>query len=125
MAERAEATAKGQREMRTPLKPADSADPVQTVNMPSKERKGIVCHHCAKPGHLATVCRFKDKVCHNCKKRGHEPAGTRRQNVHHVGEDASPEDSDYSAIDFVVDSVGTGERGDRNAPITVSMVMDG
>ena len=42
-----------------------------------------------------------------------------------MGEDASPEDPDYSAIDFIVDSVGTGERGERDAPITVRMVVDG
>ena len=141
LAESAEAAAKGQKEMRSPLKPADSPDPVQTV-MTGKEAKAIVCHRCANPGHLATVCRFKDKVCHNCKKRGHiaracrsktqpQPHRTRtprarRRNVHHVGEeDPSSEDSDYSAIDFVVDAVGTGERGERDAPITVCMAVDG
>ena len=31
----------------------------------------VTCHRCGKPGHLATVCRFRDSVCHKCKKKGH------------------------------------------------------
>ena len=31
----------------------------------------VTCRHCGKPGHLATVCRFRDSVCHKCKKKGH------------------------------------------------------
>ena len=31
----------------------------------------VTCHCCGKPGHLATVCRFRDSVYHKCKKKGH------------------------------------------------------
>ena len=34
-------------------------------------RVQVTCHRCGKPGHLATVCRFRDSVCHKCKKKGH------------------------------------------------------
>ena len=30
----------------------------------------VICHRCGKPGHLATVCRFRDSVCHKCKMKG-------------------------------------------------------
>ena len=29
------------------------------------------CHHCGKPGHKATSCRFKEATCHFCGKVGH------------------------------------------------------
>ena len=90
--------------MRTPLTPPTKAVAVQKVtrsktDVPDRETKGIVCHRCAKPGHLANICHFKDKVCHNCKKRGHiarackSPAKhqrgprTKRKGVHQVGEE--------------------------------------
>ena len=104
LAESAEAAAKGQKEMRTPIKPTDSAGPVKNIET-RPEAKGIVCHRCTKSGHLATVCQFKVKVCHNCKKRGliaracwreakpksHRAPGTiRRRSVHHVKEVSLP-----------------------------------
>ena len=78
LAESAEAAARGQEEMRTPLKPW-KAEPVHHVPSradASKESKSIVCHRCAKPGHLATECRMKDKICHKCKSEviSHEHA---------------------------------------------------
>ena len=69
LAASAEASAKGQKEMKTPSKSVDQADLIQTIKA-GKETKDIVCHHYARPGHSGTVCQFKDKVCHNCKKRG-------------------------------------------------------
>ena len=42
-----------------------------------------------------------------------------------VGDDPSSEDSDGSTLNFVVDTVGSGERGERDAPITVCMTLDG
>ena len=84
LAESAEAAANGQKEMRTPFQTGKAEpQPVQGVaakmNVTGQEAKGIVCHRCAKPGHLATVCRFKDKICHNCKKRGHIAKACRSQ----------------------------------------------
>ena len=95
---------KGQQEMRTPSKPTDSADPVQNAGT-SPSVKGIVCHRCARPGHLPTVCCLKDKVCHKAISRertgakSHRAPGTRRRNVHHVEEPVSSDDSNYSVID--------------------------
>ena len=65
------------------------------------------------------ACRSK------AKPQSHRAPGTRRRNVHHVEEPVSSEDSDYSVIDSVVDAVGNSERGERDAPITVSMTVDG
>ena len=60
LAESAEAAAKGQKEMRTPFKPADAALPVQVVKAGKNNASDIVCHRCAKPGHwpvgLRTQC---------------------------------------------------------------------
>ena len=30
----------------------------------------MIHHHCGKPGHLVTVCRFRDSVCHKCTNFG-------------------------------------------------------
>ena len=145
LAESAEAAARGQKEMRTPFQAAKAeSQPVQKVtaktDATNKEAKGIVCHRCAKPGHLATVCRFKDKICHNCKKRGHiakacksrakpqHTPRTMRKGVHTVEEEQSTEDSEDSYISCItasVDSVGMRERGERDAPITVCITLDG
>ena len=67
-------------------------------------------------------------MCHNCKE-GHiaractqTPLAPKQKDVNAVGEDPTSEDSDNQAIDFVVKSVGTGE---RDAPITVCMTLHG
>ena len=143
LAESAEAAARGQKEMRAPFQPAKT-EPTHRVTSKSdatdKESKGVVCHRCGKPGHLATVCRFKDKICHNCKKRGHiakacrsqakpqRAPRTKRRSVHQVGEEPSTDESEDSEISFVtasVDSVAAGERGERDAPITACIMLDG
>jgi hypothetical protein len=67
LAESAEAAARGQKEMRTPAKTEPEHRVASKSEGTDKESKGMVCHRCGKPGHLATVCRFKDKICHNCK----------------------------------------------------------
>ena len=129
LAESAEAAARGQKEMRTPFQPAKT-EPIHRATSKSeatdKESKGIVCHRCGKPGHLATVCRFKDKICHNCKKRGHiakvcrsqakpqRAPRTKRRSVHQVGEEPSTGDSEDSEISFVTANVDSGgSRGER------------
>ena len=53
---------------------------------------------------------------------------TKRRSVHQVGEEPSKGDSEDSEISFVtasVDSVAAGERGERDAPITVCITLDG
>ncbi len=37
----------------------------------SKQQTKIIRHSCGSPGHIATLCRFKETICHSCGKKGH------------------------------------------------------
>ena len=38
---------------------------------PQGGRTGRTCYHCAKTGHFAHDCPYRDMVCHKCGKKGH------------------------------------------------------
>ena len=86
VAQGAETADKNLLEMKAPPQELDStsssqpsvrvkSEPIQKINAKKKSstaregvQGGVTCHHCGRPGHLATTCRFKDQVCHRCKK---------------------------------------------------------
>ena len=66
-----ESTAKYVKELTS--QPADSSNGSEssihkvTASLP----QGRCCYRCGKPGHYATICKFKDAKCHKCGKVGH------------------------------------------------------
>ena len=81
IAQGSEAADRNLREMKAPKQELDynsrgitvKPEPVHKVfgKKPSTKDMGVTCHRCGTPGHLATVCRFRDQTCHKCGKRGH------------------------------------------------------
>ena len=80
IAQGSEAADRNLREMKAPKQKMDSnsrgitvkPEPVHKVcgKKPSTKDMGVTCHHCGTPGHLATLCRFRDRTCHKCGKEG-------------------------------------------------------
>ena len=81
VAEGAKTADKNLQEMKAPPQELDStsssqasvkvkSEPIQKINAKKSGTAregvlgGVTCHRCGCPGHLATMCRFKDQVCH-------------------------------------------------------------
>ena len=101
----------------------------------------MTCHRCGKPGHLATVCRFRDSVCHQCKRRGHvakvcrskaqaQPTPQGRPRTRRTATNSQPvrqvdEESDTDSDDFMQPIMTVKQRQDgRTPPIKVHVEVD-
>ena len=82
LAQGSETAAKSVKEMNAPSLKLDStnsskvtvkSEPVHRVagKKPHTREGGMTCHCCGTPGHLATVCKFRESVCHKFKKKWH------------------------------------------------------
>ncbi|XP_036002862.1 uncharacterized protein K02A2.6-like [Fundulus heteroclitus] len=88
-----------------------------TVHHVTKEKKGkqqksVECYRCGGP-HLASDCGFKDSVCHNCQKRGHvakvcrgknkkktDWGGKQNMSTHHLQEEEEPQEEEESSYNM-------------------------
>ena len=150
LAQGSETAAKNVKEMNAPSLELDStnspkvtvkSEPVHRLagKKPRTREGGVTCHRCGNPGHLATVCKFRESVCHKCKKKGHlarvcrskstpQPPfrGTKpkRPNSHFVQQ--VDEESDIDSDDSIqpILTVNQGQEG-RLPPIKVLVEVDG
>ena len=98
----------------------------------------VICHRCGKPGHLATVCRFRDSVCHKCKKKGHlarvcksksqpQPAPQGKSTKRTTSQPVRQLDEEYDSDtdDSMQPILTIGQRRDgRTPPIKVQVEVD-
>ena len=148
IAQGSEAADRNLREMKVPKQELDSnskgvtikSEPVHKLygKKPSTRDMGVTCHCCGTPGHLATVCRFRDRTCHKCGKRGYlakvcrskpnpkqPPPGARpkrpvSQPVRQVGEETDADSDDSLQL---IQTLGDGREG-RQPPIKVHVEVD-
>ena len=143
IAQGSEAADRNLREMKAPKQELDSnskgvtvkSEPVHKVSRRNSNTKdlGVTCHRCGTTGHLATVCRFRDRTCHKCGKRGHlakvcrsksnsrQPPLPKRPTsrpVRQVGEETDSDDSLQ-----LIQTLGEGQEG-RQPPIQVHVKVD-
>ena len=148
LAQGSETAAKNVKETNAPSLELDStksskvtvkSEPVYRVagKKPRTREGEVTCHRCGTPGHLATVCKFRESVCHKFKKKGNlgrvcgskstpQPPfrGTKpkRPNSHTVQQ---VDESDIDSDDSIQPILTVNQRQGGLPPIKVLVEVDG
>lgn len=120
------------------IQQASGAAQSDAVHHVAKERKGkqqksVECYRCGGP-HFASDCGLKDSVCHNCQKRGHIAKVCRGKNkqkkewgekpgkaTHHLQEEEEPQEEECSFNMFNVHAISQP----RADPIYATLKVNG